>query len=323
MNPNKYNLNLAQKGTPHLFLAANFLKPELKFHAFLAAYAAMRIIDDLVDDWKTSGYFGSGQSDNVLREIKKYSRMFGNKEFDGSSHQGKELHELMEKCKIPQWPFVELARSMEFDVYHNRFESMDQFLNYAEGAAVAPGAVFMHLAGCRYIEKDNDLIAPSFDIKQAARPLALFSYLVHIIRDFKKDFTFGKEPLIYIDRETARKFNLGKNDYSEIISSNIQNDNFTEMIEWYIEKISEYRDEAEKKLNEISNELPDDGRFSLNFILDLYFAIVKKIHSGKFQILNDDLNLQPGEIIETARHTSERLKISTAPILEKLTDLLK
>jgi len=39
----------------------------------------------------------------------------------------------------------------------------------------------------RIIQKNDRFIDPPFNVKEAAIPCAIFSYLVHIIRDFQKD----------------------------------------------------------------------------------------------------------------------------------------
>ena len=54
-----------------------------------------------------------------------------------------------------------------------------------DGASVAPASIFVHLCGLR--EDNGQYLPPLFDVREAAIPCAVFSYLVHIIRDFQKD----------------------------------------------------------------------------------------------------------------------------------------
>ena len=65
------------------------------------------------------------------------------------------------------------------------FLPLKAFLEYSEGASVAPASIFVHLNSISKVNGKYD--NPPFDVKWAATPCAIFSYLVHIIRDFQKD----------------------------------------------------------------------------------------------------------------------------------------
>ena len=72
-----------------------------------------------------------------------------------------------------------------YDIHHNGFWTFVEFIDYSESASVAPASVFVHQ--CCLKKLNGSIFAPEIDIIEVARPCAIFSYLVHIIRDFQKD----------------------------------------------------------------------------------------------------------------------------------------
>ncbi|MEN6619478.1 MAG: squalene/phytoene synthase family protein [Rikenellaceae bacterium] len=115
----------------------------------------------------------------------------------------KELIETVAKFHIPVWPLQAFAKSMIYDIYNDGFPTLEAFLDYAAGAYVTPAAIFVHLCGLKKV--NGTYQAPAFDVKNAAASCAIFSYLVHIIRDFVKDHTHN---LNYFPHDLMRKNNL-------------------------------------------------------------------------------------------------------------------
>ena len=100
---------------------------------------------------------------------------------------------------------------MLYDINNNGFSTLEEFMDYAEGASVAPASIFVHL--CCLSEENNEYMTPDFDVMQVARPCAIFSYLVHIIRDFQED---QLNNLNYFAVDILKKNNLLPADLKEI-----------------------------------------------------------------------------------------------------------
>ena len=96
-----------------------------------------------------------------------------------------ELTETINRFRIPLWALEAFAESMLYDVNHDGFATIGDFVQYAGGASVAPASVFVHLAGLQ--SNDGVYSDPPFNVRRTASPCAMFSYFVHIIRDFRKD----------------------------------------------------------------------------------------------------------------------------------------
>lgn len=303
LKANDSSLDLARKGTPNLFLAANFLEPEAKFQAFLSSYAVMRIVDDLIDDNRAAGDLSIEKKSEISGQLDQFANLFESEANPLRSMMPQELKESMTKFALPGWPFILLAQSMKFDLDNDRFESLDQFFSYTEGAAVSPAAIFMHLAGSTEIEPGR-FIVPQFDIKEAARPLALFSYLVHILRDFKKDFTAGSKPLIYFDMASCEKFYVTEKMMAEIVATGIQPLKFTKMIQYLFSLLTEYQVASRKMIDSLKDKLPPDGLFSLNLIYELYSTTAAKFSECGYNLVSGDFNMSPEEIITASNRAA-------------------
>lgn len=313
--------NLARKGTPNLYLAANFLEPDDKFRAFLATYAAMRLVDDLADNARAAGDISYATKKEISAELDRFAEMFRLRQIDDRLPYADDLKLALVRFQISDRPFTLLAEAMKFDLDNDRFDTLDQFLQYSEGAAVSPAAVFMHLAACSF-DESGQLHLPSFDVHDAARPLAIFSYVVHVLRDFKKDFLAGARPLIYIDLETSDMFYVSEEEMARTAKSGRQSLKFTKMIKWYFNRLTWFQVRARLALDHLASQLPDDGRFALDFIYELYSATAQKIAEYHYNVVRGEINLTPVDIRHAADRAAKRSQIPARQIWRRLERLI-
>ena len=144
----------------------------------------MRYLDDLVDDRKITGTpITPDEITQYENEIKYWMAAIGERPVRESSLT--ELAETIDRFKVPLWPWERLCQAMIYDLKHDGFRNFRAFLRYTEGAAIAPASIFTHLCGLQG-DGQHGFRPPVYDVRYLARPLALFSYLVHIVRDFQK-----------------------------------------------------------------------------------------------------------------------------------------
>ncbi|MGB8490267.1 MAG: squalene/phytoene synthase family protein, partial [Bacteroidales bacterium] len=171
------------KDHPNILIAAAFWGNE-RYGAAKTCYRFMRRIDDLIDDHKARYMTIAPEEKNSftadVNEWLETAMAAGN---PGKEHE--ELVRTIERFRLPLWPLQAFAKSMIWDIDHNGFPSVESFIDYAQGASVAPASIFVHL--CGLIPVDGVYSDPPFNVREAATPCAIFSYLVHIIRDFQKD----------------------------------------------------------------------------------------------------------------------------------------
>jgi len=274
---------------PILDIAARFWEKD-RYQAFKICYRSMRRMDDLVDHRKASGKQISRVEVKQIRLL-MFNWLEAIRKKDLSDPFRKEFVEVLERYKIPYWPWERLYRSMVYDLEHNGYRSLLTFLRYAEGAAVAPASVFMHLCGVS--EKESRYFRPDFDIRLTARPLALFSYLVHIIRDFQKD---QLNNLNYFADNLLSQHGLTRNDLRMIAEGGPISDSFRDLIGAYISFAEHYRKKARRMIDDIVTLLHPRYQLSLEIIYQLYLQIFEKIdpHNGGFN--DSELNPSPEEV---------------------------
>jgi phytoene/squalene synthetase len=182
---------------------------------------------------------------------------------------------------------------MLFDIDHNAFSTFREFIDYAEGASVAPASVFVHL--CCLTERNGEYVPPDLDVIKVARPCAIFSYIVHIIRDFQED---QLNNLNYFANDVLDRNNLVPADLKKIANGGRVTDSFRNMMKEYHNYAQSY---SEKTRIEIENLTPQvNGRYllSLHIIYNLYKMVFDRIDIENGKFTSEELNPTPKEIKE-------------------------
>lgn len=275
---------------PFMDIAARFWE-EPRYEAFRTCYRSMRRIDDLVDDRKAAG------SPLVEQEQVEYhaaiSRWLENvRHKSPEDSYTAELLATLDRFVIPLWPWERLCQAMTFDLENDGFATFRGFLRYTEGAAVAPAAVFVHLCGVTETEGDT-CRPPSFDIRQAARPLALFAYLVHIMRDFQKDQLRG---LNYFADDLVAAHSLGRGDLRRAADNGQIPTGLRNLFEQYRKIAGYYRRKARGRLDCLTEVLQPRYMLSLEVIYGLYSLVYERIDPCKGTFSEKELNPGPIEI---------------------------
>jgi phytoene/squalene synthetase len=278
---------------PNILIAARFWEKE-RYDAARICYKFMRSIDDLIDDYKAANkVIAPGERQSFTAYVKEWMDMIL---VSGKSNPlQKELMETIEKFRIPLWPLEAFGKSMLYDVDHDGFVTMDEFLEYSQGASVAPASIFVHLNS---IPKKGGV--PPFDVREAATPCAIFSYLVHIIRDFQKD---QLNNLNYFADDLLLKTNLTRNDLQEIAHGGKAGKEFRNLIGIYHSLADEYRMKTHKMILRIKPLLEPRYQLSLEIIFSLYLMVFERIDLEKGTFKTDELNPTPEETKERVYKT--------------------
>ena len=276
------------KDHPNILIAANFWEEE-RFCAAKVCYRFMRAIDDLIDDHKAKNkLIDPSERTDFITNVESWLNMI--KVTNDCTNMDGELKETFLKFKIPLWPMEVFARSMIYDINNNGFPTLESFLEYSGGASVAPASIFVHLNG---LHKINGIYeAPVFDVKWAATPCAIFSYAVHIIRDFQKDqlnnLSYFADDLIVsngLSRSLLREFAEGKP----------VNENFRNLIRRYYRLADEYMARTYDIIEQIKHLHEPRYQLSLEIIFNLYQMVFERIDPDNGKFTAEELNPTPGE----------------------------
>ena len=273
---------------PNILIAAHFWEED-KFRAARTCYKFMRQIDDLIDNHKASHItISEDEKIQFKSNVDRWLQMIFNGNEDGMVQ--KELTETIRKFRIPSWPLESFAKSMVYDINNDGFPTLNSFLEYSAGASVAPAAIFVHLAGLR--RNGEGFEPPLFEVKEAATSCALFSYLVHIIRDFQKD---QLNNLNYFADDIIQKNGLTKKDLAEIARGKPVTEGFRNIIGEYMELANHYREKTGNCITNIWPYLEPRYQLSLEIIFNLYLMVFERIDIEKGMFTSAELNPTPEE----------------------------
>ncbi len=284
------------KDHPNILVAAGFWEQD-RYYAARICYKFMRAIDDLIDDHKAKNkMIAAGERQEFVADVEKWLRMLVVSQ-DFNSDQ-KELVDTIRNFRIPAWPLEAFARSMIYDINNDGFSTLQAFIDYSQGASVAPAAIFVHLNGLSGYQGNYSY--PPFDVKCAATPCAMFSYIVHIIRDFQKD---QLNNLSYFADDLIEKNNLSRKLLREFAEGKPVDTRFRKLIEHYYLLADEYRKKTYDVIKEIRPLLAPRYQLSLEIIFNLYLMVFERIDLSHGKFTSEELNPTPDETRERVYRT--------------------
>ncbi|HPA87352.1 MAG TPA: squalene/phytoene synthase family protein [Bacteroidales bacterium] len=273
---------------PNILIAARFWDVE-RYCAAKVCYRFMRVIDDLIDNHKAANrLIAPEERKDFVADVNDWLRMIIISE--DCNPEKVELIKTIERFRIPLWTLEDFARSMIYDINNDGFATLDDFLEYARGASVAPASIFVHLCGLK--AENGTYTEPSFNVRDAATPCAVFSYLVHIIRDFQKD-QFNN--LNYFADDLILKYGLTRTEMRNIAHGSPVTTGFRKLMEEYYLLADRHRLETLDVIKRIGPSMEPAYRLSLEIIFSLYLMVFERIDVEKGNFTSYELNPQPAE----------------------------
>lgn len=276
------------KDHPNILIAASFWEDD-RYCAAKSCYKFMRAIDDMIDDHKAAHkLIDKNDKEKFLAGVNDWLQMVIIS--DECNPLKLELIETINRFRIPLWPMEAFSKSMIYDIFNDGFPSLEAFLDYSNGASVAPAAIFVHLNGLKRV--DGHFEEPPFDVRWAATPCAVFSYLVHIIRDFQKD---QLNNLTYFADDLILKNHLSRKDLREFAEGRPVNDDFRNIVRELYVVADEYRVKTFDVIKKIKPLLEPRYQLSLDIIFNLYLMVFERINLEKGTFISAELNPTPEE----------------------------
>ncbi|MBO6558960.1 MAG: squalene/phytoene synthase family protein [Nisaea sp.] len=209
---------IAGRANANLLHAARLLPPPRQ-DFFFASYAAMRLIDDRVDDdfLMRPAPARTETRELMLQEIDAWEG-----QCLGHAEQGplpdpvrRAMQDIVLVSDLGETPWRGLADAMRRDVEEREMADWEDFLSYAEGATVAPATVFIYLLAAQPGRTGFHCDLPEAPVTYAV-DLGIFCYLVHILRDLAKDAE-RSDRLVTIPQSLLAEAGLEKSGLSEAV----------------------------------------------------------------------------------------------------------
>ena len=281
---------------PNILIAASFWDYD-RYCAAKTCYRFMRKIDDLIDNHKAANKsIAPEERKAFLTDVGQWLKMVVIS--DDCNPEKEALIKTVERFMIPLWTLESFARSMIYDINNDGFRSLEDFMEYSQGASVAPASIFVHLSGLK--QAGDGYREPEFDVRKAATPCAIFSYLVHIIRDFQKD---QLNNLNYFADDLVRKNGLSRQDLNDIAHGSQVTGGFRNLIRECRAIADKYRMDTIETMKRIGPLMEPSYRVSLEIIFSLYLMVFEKIDPDNGSFTSAELNPSPSETTERVFET--------------------
>lgn len=180
---------IAARNDSTLFHASRAL-PRFRRDLFAVTYAAMRVIDDRVDEdflslpaeRRASGRLA------MAAEVEAWRRQTAEGAAEGPlpTSVATAFRALVTPSDLGPGPWTGLAAALQEDVTEAAMADWAAFDRYAQGATVAPAEIFIYLLAAEQTPSGIRCRLPH-PLAWYAADLAVFCYLVHILRDLAKD----------------------------------------------------------------------------------------------------------------------------------------
>jgi phytoene synthase len=182
------------------FYYAFLMLPPAKRNAIVAVWDFCRAVDDAVDEAGREGEWplGPAAREKAEEELASWRDELA-RCFDATgrvgfpqTRQGRALRPLVSTFGLPRQRFEDLIDGVAMDLARDRYQSIEELIEYCRRVASAVGLICIELFGCR-----------DEGSREYAINLGLALQLTNIVRDVGVDLRRGR---VYLPQEDLRRF---------------------------------------------------------------------------------------------------------------------
>lgn len=257
---------IAKKSKSSFYYTFNLL-PSAKREAMNTVYAFCRQTDDIIDE--------GNEDENIKYErLRKWRNEF-EKSFSGHSDYIllNKLAQIINKFNIPVEPFFELIKGVEMDLQKNRYNNIEDLLEYCYRVASTVGLMCIEIFG--YNHKST---------KNYAVNLGLALQLTNILRDVKKD---AENNRIYLPQNDLKKFKYSERE----LLAYTYNNNFYNLMNHEGEIAKSFFIKANESLETEDKK----SLFAARAMQHIYFRLLYKLEQKKYDVFNNDISVSKFE----------------------------
>jgi phytoene synthase len=311
---------IASKDLNNLYRTSCLFRDRARYRAFCAYYSVMRVVDDRIDHLPTRSGL-SPQARKAEHEVvaaweSAVARCYTDQAATGFTSEACELsyapdlleafRESLKVIRPPEFLWSNFFRSMHWDLDHSRFHTWNEFLEYAEGASVAPTTIYLHLITSQ-LEEPGGTVPDGFDILGCGQHLGRFAYLGHIVRDLAEDLLLGNSGLIYVPLDEMSAFGVTE----EMLFSDLRRGRASRdtrlLVSELVTRARDHLAEGQLLLSPLGGRLAEDRELILALIVTTYERLLDKIQSSGFDVMGTRHRLTPSEkealLVELAGRT--------------------
>lgn len=271
------------------FLHAARLLPRPRQDFFFATYAAMRVIDDFVDETflTQAPERREKERETALHTVSNWTEQC----VSFQAHPGPlhpdivaALAETAGRSDLGPWPWPALAGAMHADVEEREMRSWSDFLAYCDGATVAPAAIFIYLLAADPDSERGFHYRLEVPARDHAADLAIYCYIVHILRDLAKDAERSPR-LITIPSDMLGAVGLARDELGLALKD--RSPAIGALAELLVEKALPHRDAGHASLRVVGGHLGIVERGALNGLIAVYDRLFESARGDALKVATE------------------------------------
>lgn len=313
--------SIAARDLNNLYLTSCYFRDQARYRAFCALYAVMRVVDDRVDELpprRTMSAEAIGREHAVLEawQAAMSEALVGRRpsveHIAACDHPEAKalLHAATDASVVFPLPtslWRNFFAAMHQDVDQPRFATYTAFLDYTEGASVAPTTIYLALLAARDASGSGVYRVPeTFDLIGCGRALGTFAYLAHILRDLAEDLETGDEGLIYLAADDMAKHDLDDDELRHDVARRHAGDALRALTAELAGRAQQALDTGRRLLVPLDGRLERDCAYVLELILTIYDRILDAVAAADNDPLTGALDFSGEEKARIAAEVAER-----------------
>lgn len=272
---------VAGKDRSNLYVVSQFFTDRARYDAFIAMYAVMRLIDDRVDQVEDKTLLSDAARSALVAELNCWELRI-RAAYDGRPSD--DLIDIALAAAVHTFPvpfelWARFIEAMRFDVRKPRFDDFDEFLEYGEGATVAPTSIYVYLLTSQR-GADGRYLVDRLDFITCGRDLGRFAYIAHVLRDVCEDLAVGQTGLVYLSKADLRMHHLTEHDLRSLAAGTAGDDvraSWRALVRDICGRAREMRARGTALAGSEWDRLPSDCSFIFRLIVETYAELLDRI----------------------------------------------
>ncbi len=301
---------IAARDQNNLYLVSRYFANPEKYRSFCALYAVMRLVDDRIDDIPSrltltpeERAFEHGVVEFWEQAVEACRAGAPPALSDVPPGLPADLPLLLHAFAhasqffpVPAVLWRNFFVAMHRDLDGHRFATYRDFLDYTEGASVAPTTIYLYLVvSSSPAAGEPHVLPPGFDLLGAGRQLGRFAYLGHILRDLAADLATGRDGLLYLAADDLKAFGVTEAMLFSDLAQHRASPPLRALVGELVQRARGYLRDGRGLLQALDRSLSPDCAFILELIVAIYQEIVDRIVTCSYDPLAGQHHLSTGD----------------------------
>ncbi len=313
---------IAARDLNNLYLTSCYFADRQRYWAFCAMYSVMRVVDDRIDAIPSRSDLDTDQRQREHAVVDAWAAALEGAQRGAPASRRQiaacedpQAADLLQVCAdamhrfpVPLSLWRNFFAAMHLDLDQPRFATYQGFLDYTEGASVAPTTIYLYLISAQQAAPGEPYLLPAdFDLIGCGRHLGTFAYLGHIVRDLAEDLATGDEGLIYVATDDLTHFGLDEAALRRDLAAKKASPALRQLVAELRLRSGRHLTAGRRLLAPLSGSLAADCSYILELILTIYQRVLGKIEQAGDDPMAERHRLSMEEKEEIALEVAERV----------------